>query len=313
MQHKSTSPRGGTGLSMAGRMQRLVEALQQEICAALEELDGEVAFRRDPWERPGGGGGLTAVIEEGRVFEKGGVNTSAVHGVLPERMARMLGVEEAPFFATGISLVLHPRNPYVPTVHANFRYFALGDDLTRPDDCWFGGGADLTPYYPDIEDVRHFHATWKEVCDRHAGVADYAAFKRACDAYFYLPHRNETRGVGGIFYDYLRGDAEALFAFTEAAGRAFLPAYLPVVRRWAEHPYGDRERRYHALRRGRYVEFNLLFDRGTRFGIETDGRTESILMSLPPQVAWRYDWSPEPGTPEADARWFFEPRDWLAL
>lgn len=297
---------------MGHRVQRFVEALQQRICGRLEALDGVARFRRDSWSRPGGGGGVSAVIEDGDVFEKGGVNTSAVHGMLPERMAKVLGVGQAPFFATGLSLVLHPRSPYVPTVHANFRYFAIGGDLTRPDDQWFGGGADLTPYYPFLEDARHFHSTWKDVCDRHPGVADYPRFKRQCDEYFFLPHRGETRGVGGIFYDYLRDDPEACFLFTRDAGRAFLASYVPIVERRQPLSYGARERTYHEIRRGRYVEFNLLFDRGTRFGIETQGRTESILMSLPPRVQWHYDWQPEPGSPEADAQRFFTPRDWLS-
>ncbi|RMH69370.1 MAG: oxygen-dependent coproporphyrinogen oxidase [Bacteroidetes bacterium] len=299
--------------SLAVRMQRFVEALQRRICTVLERVDGAATFRSDVWERPGGGGGLTRVIEDGAVFEKGGVNTSAVHGVLPDRMARALGAEPAPFFATGLSLVLHPRSPYVPTVHANFRYFALGEDREHPTDQWFGGGADLTPYYPYLEDARHFHRVWQEVCARHPHVADYEAFKQQCDAYFFLPHRGEARGVGGIFYDHLRHDPEATFCFTREAGRAFLRAYLPIVHRRRDQPYGERERRYHEIRRGRYAEFNLLHDRGTRFGIETRGRTESILMSLPPRVQWRYDWQPEPGSPEAHASWFFQPRDWLRL
>ena len=303
---------------MAHRMRRLVEDVQAEICDGLEALEERAAFRSDRWRREGGGGGLSRVLEGGDVWEKAGVNTSAVHGALPERMAQVLGVEAAPFFATGVSLVIHPRSPHVPTVHANFRYFALGDDLHQPTDQWFGGGADLTPYYPEMADVRHFHQTWKDVCDRHPRVADYATFKRQCDAYFYLPHRQEARGVGGIFYDYLRGspehdNPEALFRFSRDAGHAFLDAYLPIVRRRKDRPYGERERAYQAIRRGRYAEFNLLFDRGTKFGIETDGRTESILMSLPPHVQWRYDWRPAPGTPEAEAQGFFQARDWLAL
>jgi coproporphyrinogen III oxidase len=297
---------------MAARMQRLVEALQDRICAALEETDGRARFREDRWVREEGGGGITRVMEGGDVFEKGGVNTSAVFGLLPERMAGMLGVGQAPFFATGISLVLHPASPRVPTVHANFRYFGLGEDLRSPDDEWFGGGADLTPYYPYLEDARHFHRVWRDVCDRHQ-AADYRAFKEHCDRYFYLPHRGETRGVGGIFYDYLRGDAEAHLDLTRDAGEAFLEAYLPIVRRRQHEPFGEREKEYHLHRRGRYVEFNLLFDRGTKFGVETGGRTESILMSLPPRVAWSYDRQPEPDTPEERAAAFYRPHDWLGL
>ncbi|PSQ68577.1 MAG: coproporphyrinogen III oxidase [Bacteroidetes bacterium QH_1_64_81] len=263
-------------IPMAHRMKRFVEALQVRITRTLDDLEPSASFQVDRWSREEGGGGITAVVEGGELFEKGGVNTSAVHGPLPERMAREFEVEEAPFYATGLSLVVHPQSPHVPTVHANFRYFALGDDLMNPVDQWFGGGADLTPYYPRLDDTKHFHRVWKDVCDRH-DVADYDAFKEACDEYFYLDHRSEARGVGGIFYDYLREDPEQ------------------------------------RIRRGRYVEFNLVYDRGTKFGLESDGRTESILMSMPPQVQWQYDYTPDPGTPEADAQWYFTARDWLNL
>lgn len=299
-------------IPMAHRMKRFVEALQIRITKALDELDDTASFRVDQWSREAGGGGITAVIEDGEVFEKGGVNTSAVHGPIPERLAQEFGVEEGPFYATGLSLVIHPRSPYVPTVHANFRYFALGDDLMDPKDQWFGGGADLTPYYPRLNDTQHFHRVWKEVCGSHE-VADYPTFKQECDEYFYLPHRSEARGVGGIFYDYLRDDPEGTFYFTREAGRAFLRSYVPIVKRRRDEPYGEREKAYQRIRRGRYVEFNLVYDRGTRFGLESEGRTESILMSMPPQVQWRYDYTPEPGTREADAEWYFTPRDWLNL
>ena len=315
------TPTAEEKVPLAHRMQRYVEALQARVCEAFEALETETAagaeqeaaaFRIDPWERAAGGGGRSAVLEGGALFEKAGVNTSAVHGRLPERMARVLDVEAAPFFATGWSLIVHPRSPHVPTVHANVRYFALGEDLARPEDEWFGGGADLTPYYPRLEDARHFHRVWKAACEAHPAVADYAAFKKQCDEYFYLPHREEARGVGGIFYDYLRGDAEAAFAFSRAVGDAFLDAYRPLVERRRGEPYGARARRWQELRRGRYVEFNLLYDRGTKFGLETEGRTESILMSLPPEVRWGYDAAPRPGTPEEEALRFFQPRDWLA-
>lgn len=306
---KSELPRG----SMASRMHNFVTTLQSGLCEALEEYEPESRFRSDSWKRPGGGGGLTCVLEGGEVFEKGGVNTSSVFGDLPERIASVLGVGVSPFFATGLSLVLHPRSPFIPTVHANFRYFALGENLKAPDDQWFGGGADLTPYYPYLADVQHFHRTWKRVCDSHDEIADYTSFKSRCDDYFYLPHRKETRGVGGIFYDYIREDPDAAFAFSTDAGHAFANAYLPIVERRMSEVYTDEQKKYHELRRGRYVEFNLLFDRGTRFGIETDGRTESILMSLPARVKWQYDWKPQDGTKEANAAWFFRPRDWLNL
>lgn len=318
MSHQAHHTRGGEGDSsrrpdsLAHRMEEYVRDLQQRIRTALEELDDVGRFRVDPWDRPGGGGGVTSVLEEGTVFEKAGVNTSAVYGTLPERMTSVLGAEQTSFFATGISLVIHPRNPFVPIVHANFRYFALGEDLIEPDDQWFGGGADLTPFYPLLEDAQHFHRVWKDVCDRHAS-ADYASYKRACDGYFFLPHRGEARGVGGIFFDYERADPEAMFAFVRDAGDAFVEAYLPIAARRMAMEYGEDERRYQELRRGRYVEFNLLFDRGTKFGIETGGRTESILMSLPPRVRWTYDFQPEEGSAEGRAAWFFEPRDWLDL
>jgi len=261
-------------IPMAHRMKRFVEALQIRIVKKLEAVDDDVSVQVDPWEREEGGGGITTVLEDGALFEKGGVNTSAVHGPLPGRMAKVLEVDAKPFFATGLSLVIHPRSPYVPTVHANFRYFALGDDLMDPDDQWFGGGADLTPYYPRLEDAQHFHRVWKEVCDRHDDVADYAAFKQECDDYFYLDHRNEARGVGGIFYDYLRDDPEGTFFFSREAGRAFLRSYMPIVERRKDEEWGERERTHQLIRRGRYVEFNLVYDRGTKFGLETDGRNE---------------------------------------
>jgi coproporphyrinogen III oxidase len=312
---KSSLPLTGSsdaGEPMAYRAQRLVEDIQNQICQAVEAVDGKARFREDRWQREEGGGGITRAIEEGSVFEKGGVNTSAVHGPLPDRMAKMLQVESTQFFATGISLVLHPESPFVPTVHANFRYFALGENLAEPVDEWFGGGADLSPYYPFLQDTHTFHAVWKEVCDRHE-VAEYRAFKEHCDSYFFLPNRGEARGVGGIFYDYLRGDREAHFAFMEDAAGSFLRSYLPIVERRRAIPFGEQEKRYQRLRRGRYVEFNLLYDRGTRFGIETGGRTESILMSLPPEVSWQYDWRPEPGSAEERARAFYQAHDWLGL
>jgi coproporphyrinogen III oxidase len=278
--------------------------LQDRICAALEEIDGGARFREDAWERPGGGGGRARVLADGAVFAKGGVNFSDVHGELSEEFAAQVPGAGRDFTAAGISLVLHPVNPYVPTVHANFRF------LTKGDKRWFGGGADLTPYYPFREDVVAFHRVWKGVCTAHAPLVDYARLKRWCDEYFFLPHRGEARGVGGIFFDYLENDPEATFAFVRAAGDAFLDAYLPIVRRRKDTPYGDHERAWQECRRGRYVEFNLIYDRGTLFGLKTGGRIESILMSLPPLARWPYDFRPEPGSREAELLEYLRPRDW---
>jgi coproporphyrinogen III oxidase len=291
------------------RAQEFFSGLQDKICRAIEEVDGRRRFREDHWQREGGGGGRTRVMEEGAVFEKAGVNFSAVEGVLPQEFAAKIGegirdAEGSEFFATGISLVLHPRNPYVPTVHANFRYLEKGNAS------WFGGGSDLTPYYPFREDIVHFHRTIKDACDKH-DPAYYPRFKKWCDEYFLIKHRNETRGIGGIFFDYLEGDLEKLFAFVSDAGEAFLPAYLPIVEKRCNCTYGDREREFQLIRRGRYAEFNLVYDRGTIFGLETRGRTESILMSLPPLARWVYDYKPEPNTPEAEAWSYFKAQDWL--
>jgi coproporphyrinogen III oxidase len=293
-------------------MDRLVRAatffreLQDEICAALERTDGDGRFREDLWQRAGGGGGRTRVLEAGAVFEKAGVNFSEVAGELPAEIASHSPGSGQAFRATGISLVLHPRSPMIPTVHANFRCLEKGEAI------WFGGGADLTPYYPWREDVVHFHRALRAACDRHDG-GYYARFKQACDEYFYLPHRGEARGVGGIFFDYLAGDLDAVFAFVRDAGSSFLPAYLPIVERRRAEPWGEREREFQLFRRGRYVEFNLLHDRGTVFGLKTGGRIESILMSLPPLVRWRYDWVPEAGSREAGLAAYLQPTDWLGM
>ncbi len=280
--------------------------LQDRICGGLEGLDGQARFREDLWQREGGGGGRTRVLIDGGVFEKAGVNFSAVSGQMAEEFAAQVPGSGRDFTAAGISLVLHPSSPLVPTVHANFRF------LTKGDRQWFGGGADLTPYYPFREDVIHFHRTWKAVCDRHGPPVDHARFKKWCDAYFYLAHRAEPRGVGGIFFDYLEGDLEALFAFVRDCGDAFLSAYLPIARRRKDLPWTERQRAFQEFRRGRYVEFNLIYDRGTLFGLKTGGRIESILMSLPPLVRWPYDYRPEPGSPEGQLYDFLTPRDWAA-
>lgn len=277
--------------------------LQDRICAALSDLDGR-GFHEDAWERPGGGGGRSRVWTEGLLFEKAGVNFSEVHGDMSAEFASQIPGEGTSFAATGVSLVLHPRNPMVPTVHANFRY------LTKGKRSWFGGGADLTPYYPFREDVIHFHRTWRDVCLKH-GV-DYARFKAWCDEYFFLTHRNEPRGVGGIFFDYLEGDFAELFAFVQDAGHAFVDAYAPIAARRRNEPYTEAHRRFQEFRRGRYVEFNLIYDRGTIFGLKTQGRVESILMSLPPVVRWLYDYHPAPGTREAELYEFLKPRDWAS-
>jgi coproporphyrinogen III oxidase len=279
--------------------------LQDRICTSLEELDGSGRFREDAWDRPGGGGGRSRVLAEGAVFEKAGVNFSDVFGEMSEEFAQQIPGSGRAFTACGISLVLHPRSPMIPTVHANFRF------LTKGERQWFGGGADLTPYYPFRADVIHFHRVWRDVCTRHGPPVDYARFKKECDDYFYLPHRGEPRGVGGIFFDYLEGDGERLLAFVRDCGTAFLDAYLPIARRRRDEPYGERERAFQEYRRGRYVEFNLLYDRGTLFGLKTHGRTESILMSLPPRVRWEYDYRPEPGSREAELySVYLIPRDW---
>ena len=286
------------------RVAAYVRELQDRICRGLEEVDGTGRFQEDRWEREGGGGGITRVLENGGVFEKAGVNTSEVFGEVPEKLSSQLKGSGETFYATGVSLVLHPRNPHVPTVHANFRYMARGDGA------WLGGGADLTPFFPIDEDVRHFHATLKAACDAH-DPGHYPRFKKWCDDYFYLPHRAEMRGVGGIFFDELTAN-ETNFDFLRSAGDAFLPAYLPIVERRASLPWNDRERAWQLVRRGRYVEFNLVYDRGTIFGLRSHGRIESILMSLPPLASWHYDQRPLPGSPEERALSYYQPgRDWV--
>ncbi len=286
------------------RAQAFFEGEQRSICEQLARLDGAKEFQFDRWERDGGGGGLTAVLSEGALFEKAGVNTSAVWGSFDDAALRKLGGTEREFFATGVSLVLHPRSPMVPTIHANFRY------LSRGDREWFGGGSDLTPYYPRREDVVAFHTSWKAICDRH-DAAYYPKFKRWCDDYFYIPHRGEARGIGGIFFDDLTGNMEVIEAFVNDCCRNVLVPYIPIVQKRRNEPYGDREREFQLFRRGRYAEFNLVYDRGTSFGLATGGRTESILMSLPPLVRWRYGYTPEPNSREAEAMKFFQPQDWL--
>lgn len=292
-----------------------IHSLQDHICAGLEQLDGQAVFMEDKWERPEGGGGKTRVIANGNVFEKGGVNTSVVHGPLPKAMQDAFGVPESNFYACGLSLVIHPLNPHVPTVHANWRYFELYDKAGSLIDRWFGGGADLTPYYPVEEDAKHFHATFKNAIDPF-GSELYPKYKKHCDEYFTNKHRGtEMRGIGGVFYDYLRpandDDAERLFAFQQANGNAFLDAYLPIAEKRKDISYSQQEVEWQEIRRGRYVEFNLVHDRGTLFGLKTNGRTESILMSLPPRARWYYNYQPPAGSREAEMMQYYQPREWV--
>jgi coproporphyrinogen III oxidase len=286
--------------------------LQELIVERMEQIDGK-PFRSDSWERPDGGGGISRLIEEGNFLERGGVNFSHVTGdkLPPSATAHRPELAGRHWEAMGVSLVMHPRNPYVPTTHMNVRFFVAEKPGEAPV-WWFGGGMDLTPYYGFEEDAVHFHAMCKRALDPF-DAAYYPRFKTWCDEYFFLKHRNEPRGIGGIFYDDLsEGRFEHCFNLTESVGDHFLAAYLPIVERRGDLPYGERERDFQAYRRGRYVEFNLVFDRGTLFGLQSGGRTESILMSMPPIVKWRYDWKPEPGSPEARLYTdFLRPRDWL--
>ena len=280
------------------------KGLQDRIVSALEEEDGE-KFREDSWERPEGGGGRSRIILDGNIFEKAGVNFSDVHGQFSEEFAGQIPGEGRDFTACGISLVLHPINPMVPTVHANFRY------LTKGNKQWFGGGADLTPYYPFREDVIGFHKTWKNVCTKYSDVVDYQKLKNWCDEYFYLPHRKEPRGVGGIFFDYLSGDMAKTWDFVKDCSSQFIHSYLPIVSRRKNLPFNQSQKEFQEFRRGRYVEFNLIYDRGTIFGLKTGGRIESILMSLPQKVRWLYDYSPAVGTKEHELyETYLKPKNW---
>ncbi len=288
-------------------------ALQDRITAALEREDGTGRFRQDSWERPEGGGGQTRILTGGSVFEQAGVNFSHVLGehLPPSATAQRPELAGRSFDALGVSLVIHPHNPYVPTCHCNVR-FLIASKADVESVWWFGGGFDLTPYYGFKEDTVHWHKTAKTACDPF-GKDYYARFKKWCDEYFYIKHRNEPRGVGGLFFDDLNENSfDHCFGFTQSVGDQLLPAYLPIVERRKDTPYGQRERDFQCYRRGRYVEFNLVYDRGTLFGLQSGGRTESILMSLPPLVSWRYDWQPESGSPEAKLyEIFLKPRDWL--
>jgi coproporphyrinogen III oxidase len=295
-----------------GAVETYLRGLQDRICSAIECLDGANKFRQDRWVRPGGGGGESRVMEDGAVFERGGVNFSDVNGTAlpPSASASRPELAGVPYRAMGLSLVLHPRNPYVPTTHCNLRFFKA--ESQRDSAWWFGGGFDLTPYYGYEDDVRHWHATARQAC-APSGAAVYPRLKQWCDDYFYLKHRQEPRGVGGLFFDDWReGGFDPAFALVRSVGDHFLPAYLPLVERRKDQPYGQRQRDWQLYRRGRYVEFNLVWDRGTLFGLQSGGRIESILMSMPPLAAWRYDYRPEPGSEEARLHTdFLIKREWV--
>ncbi len=293
-----------------------IQNLQDEITSGLEQIDGVAKFREDNWKRPEGGGGRTRVIENGQIFEKGGVNISAVHGKLPDSMQKMFGVGEVDFFACGLSLVIHPKSPMVPTVHANWRYFEMYDEAGNVIDSWFGGGQDLTPYYLFDEDAIHFHSVSKNACDKHDPTF-YPKYKKQCDSYFWNAHRNEARGIGGLFFDYLKKSKERSmqnwFDFVTEVGNSFLESYVPIVEKRKSLPYDENHRNWQEIRRGRYVEFNLVHDKGTLFGLKTNGRIESILMSLPPHVQWVYDHHPKPGSEEEKlVKVLQSPKDWLS-
>jgi coproporphyrinogen III oxidase len=295
----------------ADAVRRYLHGLHDEISAAVESLDG-AKFRRDVWQRPEGGGGESRVLAGGDVFERAGVSFSHVFGAqLPKSASNLRpDIAGAPFEAMGLSLVFHPRNPFVPTTHCNVRFLST-ETAAGTSVWWFGGGFDLTPFYPFDEDVLHWHRTARAACEPF-GADLYPSYKAWCDRYFFLPHRDETRGVGGLFFDDLsEGGFERSFGLMQSVGNHFLPAYLPILERRRHTPWGERERNFQLYRRGRYVEFNLLYDRGTLFGLQSRGRTESILMSMPPLVRWEYDWHAEPGTPEARLHEFLRPRDYL--
>ncbi len=316
-------------MSRRERVVALMREAQASLVRGFEEVDERGRFVNHSWQRPGGGGGTARVLEGGAVFERAGVNVSAVHGArVPQSLAAQHpDAQGRPFFATGVSLVLHPVNPFVPAFHANFRYFEAGEETDAHAPWWFGGGADMTPSYPFAEDAVHFHRTLQTLCARH-DVADYDAWKAVCDEYFTIRHRGEMRGVGGIFFDEVRppraagaaaspgaddptGGFEAQASFVQDGLASLLSSYLPIVRRRMGTPYGERQRDWQLYRRGRYVEFNLVYDRGTVFGLQTGGNIEAILMSMPPLARWQFDLQPEPGSPEAEAVGFYQPRDWV--
>ncbi len=293
-----------------GQISEWFKDLQDSICRAIEQADGKAVFQEDLWTREGGGGGRSRIIQEGKVIEKGGVNFSAVYGETPETILRALKLEKADFFATGVSIVMHPKNPYVPIIHMNVRYFEMTNGIW-----WFGGGIDLTPHYVEPTDAVFFHETLQAVCDKHQPHY-YPKFKAWADDYFYIKHRKETRGIGGIFFDHLADegsiDKAQRWAFVQEVGNAFAPIYTYYMNKNKNLPYTPKEKEWQFLRRGRYVEFNLVYDKGTKFGLDTDGRTESILMSLPPQANWVYNFQPKPQSKEAETLgWLRKGVDWV--
>jgi coproporphyrinogen III oxidase len=298
-------------LSNIDQVKAYLQDLQDRLCTEFEQLDGGASFACDPWQRSAGGGGESRVLSGGRVFEQAGVGFSHVFGneMPPSATKHRPELAGKQFQAVGVSLVVHPQNPYVPTTHANFRFFSAGEEDPV---WWFGGGFDLTPYYPFREDVVHWHQCAKASCEPF-GEDLYPRYKQWCDQYFYLKHRDEARGVGGLFFDDLNeAGFEKNFAFLRSVGDSFLDAYGPIVKRRRGHPFSERQRDFQLYRRGRYVEFNLIYDRGTLFGLQSGGRTESILMSLPPEVRWKYNWQPEPGSPEEELyQDYLTAKDWL--
>lgn len=300
---------------MKNKFYQYIQQLQDTITANLEKIDGKAIFREDLWKRPEGGGGRTRVIENGTVFEKGGVNISVVHGSLPVAMQQHFNVGDVDFFACGLSLVIHPKSPMIPTVHANWRYFEMYDKQGKVVEQWFGGGQDLTPYYLFEEDAVHFHQVCKTACDQH-NPEFYPKFKKQCDEYFWNAHRNEARGIGGLFFDHCKASEnmtmENWYDFVTEIGNSFLKAYVPIVERRKKNSYTPENRTWQEIRRGRYVEFNLVHDKGTLFGLKTNGRIESILMSLPSHVQWVYDHHPEAGSPEEKLINILEhPKNWM--
>ena len=285
------------------KFKNYIEELQDKITNKLSKLDGKALFKQDKWDRNGGGGGLTRIIQDGGIFEKGGVNISAVHGDLPSSIKNFFKFDNGKFFACGLSLVMHPKNPFVPTVHANFRYFELYNINGKIKDQWFGGGLDLTPYYFFENDAHHFHKICKKACDLH-DKNFYSLYKKKCDEYFWNTHRKEARGIGGLFFDYLRPNQkftlEKWYNFVREVGEHFLDAYVPIVEKRKNFEYNEDQKLWHEIRRGRYVEFNLIHDKGTLFGLNTNGRIESILMSLPPRVQWQYNYQPKSNSPEKE-------------